>query len=97
METENCLFIGGPLDGQWRTVRRDDNHFEAVEYEPPVAMRCFPGDEPTPYVFRPSVKVRYTRRPFFGIDRVFLLADLEPRQVVEMLLMGYRHPKGVKE
>lgn len=98
--SESVLFVGGPWDGDWRTLEHQHRYYDvavhALGY--PYGTKADDRDVVGPCMTR----VTYERVPFAG--RVFFLADDRPEwerrkdqsHIVERLLArlseGYRRP-----
>lgn len=88
MNYENVLLIGGPLDGQWRTVLQGvrDIRFSTLKHE------FYPTDK---FVNEPvdAAVVEYRRVPVQSDQgfqsSVFVFGDIDP---MVALINGYRKP-----
>ena len=84
------LFIGGPCDGEHR----------AVENNAPVyRIREMPKLEPWSVCYADSVTLKvvehdYTWIKMTGGQHVYLHESLHPTQILDLLITGYRNPKG---
>lgn len=84
------LFIGGPADGDHRAVKDD---------APVYRVREMPRLEPwsicyADAAFLKAVDHNYTRIKMTGGNHVYLHESLHPTQILDLLLSGYRNPKG---
>ena len=102
VETDCCLFLGGPLDGQWRMVRKGQqtyaiNSLERLPAALALVSECKAEDMKST---RQHVYIKSFHPVEVTMDEgeepltVFVMKEKET-DTFSQLVKGYRRPKGL--
>jgi len=89
---ENCLFVGGPHDGEWHKVRTAQEIWELAEHVPlklPIPSPFTVAD----FTVRKRSYVRTPWRADWNLKYIYRSVDLDVGDVLSRLLRGYRGSK----
>ena len=97
-KSKSYLFIGGPIDGQWRML---DDEWERIDIVVDSVEPCSATSQPV--VARVTEVARYYKIPLFldedrGNDRfIFSYEYMTVPQIIDSLLVNYQRRQGEDE
>jgi hypothetical protein len=90
---ELCLFVGGPHDGERHKVRVAERVWTLARRSAPVLSPTWQFDltiKPTELTVRTTTYVRTEWRAEWNTKYIYRDISLDPGQVLDMLIKGYR-------